>query len=58
MFILISESRGVEFASHSKAKCKDEMARLKRDDKENGYDLEKYWIDEVDDDGTYQEGLQ
>lgn len=57
MYLLISESRGVEYASASKSKCIHEMKRLKQDDKDNGYTLEKYYIEE-DDSGFYKEGVQ
>lgn len=58
MYILISETRGVEYASSKKSNCIKEMKRLQADDKENGYLLnEKYYIDE-DNTGFYQEGLQ
>jgi len=57
MYLLISESRGVEYASASKSKCVHEMKRLKQDDKDNGYTLEKYYIEE-DDSGFYKEGVQ
>lgn len=57
MYILISESRGVEYASKNKSDCIKEMKRLQADDKANGYDLEKYYIDE-DNTGFYKEGVQ
>ena len=57
MYILISESRGVEYASSKKSNCIKEMKRLQADDKEYGYDLEKYYID-IDNTGFYKEGLQ
>lgn len=57
MYLLISETRGVEYASSKKSECIKEMKRLQADDKENGYDLEKYYIDE-DNTGFYEEGVQ
>lgn len=57
MYILISESRGVEYASKSKAKCNKELKRLLQDDKGNGEYKDIYYI-EVDDSGFYQEGNQ
>lgn len=57
MYILVSESRGVEYASSKKSNCIKEMKRLQADDKANGYDLEKYYI-ESDDSGFYEEGVQ
>lgn len=57
MWILSSETRGVEYASNKKSNCIKEMKRLQADDKANGYDLEKYYIDK-DDTGFYEEGIQ
>lgn len=57
MYILVSESRGVEYASSKKSNCVKEMKRLQADDKANGYDLEKYYIEE-DNTGFYEEGIQ
>lgn len=57
MWILSSESRGVEYASRNKADCLKEMKRLIADDKESGYADEQYYI-EKDDSGFYQEGKQ
>lgn len=57
MFILVSETRGVEYASNSKNKCKQEMKRLIADDKEHGGYIDKYYIEE-DNSGFYKEGLQ
>ncbi len=57
MWVLSSESRGVEYVSSKKSNCIKEMKRLQADDKEYGYDLEKYYI-EIDDSGFYKEGLQ
>lgn len=57
MYILISESRGVEFASSRKQRCELELKRLRKDDSENGGYEENYWI-EKDDTGFYKEGFQ
>ena len=57
MYILVSETRGVEYASTSKKKCQQEMKRLIKDDKENGGYIDNYYIEE-DDSGFYEEGLQ
>ena len=57
MYILISESRGVEYASNSKNKCIKEMKRLIKDDKENGSYIDNYYIEE-DNSGFYKEGNQ
>lgn len=58
MWILSSESRGVEFASESKKRCEQERKRLMQDDRENGY-VDTYYIDyEANDDGFWKEGLQ
>ena len=58
MYILISETRGVEYASKSKKKCLAEMKRLKEDDKKNGLLYEdNYYIEEYNS-GFYEEGLQ
>lgn len=56
MYILVSESRGVEYASSKKSNCIKEMKRLQTDDKANGYDLEKYYIE--DNTAFYEEGVQ
>jgi hypothetical protein len=58
MYILISETRGVEYASKSKKKCQQEMKRLKADDKENGLSYEDTYYIEEDNSGFYEEGLQ
>jgi hypothetical protein len=57
MYILISETRGVEYASKSKKKCQQEMKRLIADDKENGGYVDNYYVEE-DNSGFYEEGLQ
>ena len=57
MYILISESRGVEYASNSKNKCIKEMKRLIADDKEHGGYIDKYYIEEYNS-GFYKEGFQ
>lgn len=57
MYILVSDSRGVEYASKSKKKCLDEMKRLKADDQENGGYIDNYYIEE-DNSGFYEEGRQ
>ena len=57
MYILVSETRGVEYASKSKKKCLDEMKRLQADDKENGDFEDVYYIEE-DDSNFYKEGRQ
>lgn len=57
MYILVSETRGVEYASKSKNKCKQEMKRLISDDKENGGYIDNYYIEE-DNSGFYEEGYQ
>lgn len=57
MYVLISETRGVEYASKSKRKCLAEMKRLKKDDEKNGGYVDNYYIEE-DDSGFYEEGLQ
>ncbi len=56
MYILVSETRGVEYASKSKRKCLEEMKRLKADDQENG-GWDDYYIEE-DNSGFYKEGKQ
>lgn len=58
MYILVSETRGVEYASKSKKKCLDEMKRLKADDRKNGLLYEDNYYIEKDDSGFYEEGLQ
>ena len=57
MYILVSETRGVEYASKSKKKCLNEMKRLIKDDKENGSYIDNYYIEE-DNGNFYKEGLQ
>lgn len=57
MYILVSETRGVEYASKSKNKCQQEMKRLIADDKENGGYIDNYYIEE-DNSGFYEEGYQ
>ena len=58
MFLLISETRGVEYASKSKKKCLAEMKKLKADDRENGLLYEDNYYIEEDDSGFYEEGFQ
>ena len=56
MWILISETRGVEYASNKKSNCIKEMKRLQADDQENG-GWDNYYIEE-DKSGFYKEGRQ
>lgn len=58
MYILISETRGVEYASKSKKKCLAEMKRLKLDDRKNGLLYEDNYYIEEDNTGFYEEGCQ
>lgn len=58
MYILISETRGVEYASKFKKKCQQEMKRLIEDDKKNGLLYEDAYYIEEDNSGFYEEGLQ
>ena len=56
MWILSSETRGVEYASNKKSNCIKEMKRLQADDQENG-GWDNYYIEE-DKSGFYKEGRQ
>lgn len=56
MYLLVSETRGVEYASKKKSNCIKEMERLKKDDVDNGGE-DIYYID-TDDTDFYKEGLQ
>lgn len=57
IWLLISETRGVEYASSKKSNCIKEMIRLKKDDRENGGYIDNYHIEE-DNTGFYKEGVQ
>lgn len=57
MWLLISETRGVEYASSKKSNCIKEMKRLKKDDRENSGYIDNYYIEE-DNTGFYKEGVQ
>lgn len=57
MYLLISESRGVEYAG-TKSACKKEMKRLIQDDKDNGLLYEDNYYIEEDNSGFYEEGYQ
>lgn len=57
MYLVVSEGRGVEYASKSKDKCKEVILKLQEDDFENN-GVDTYYIDE-DNTGFYKkEGWQ